>query len=723
MTGMPLFCLLLLFFETSLACPYLGLGPDCVWRSPAGSPFSYDLSALPSVQPLTLLDTHVPPWTYVIGFGGPVNGSAVSPLCGDGGAGGWQAGPLRCFRLGADARGGAVEPLAVGGAGALGFRVVFRDGDGGCPGEKRRSLEVEFLCGRDARAPACVSRVAEPSACAYKATLAGLAGCPTECPRGGAQGAVCSSHGTCGLVGGKAACACDGGWGGAACAEAEAPREVAAAEEKEAPPGALPPPPPPLEVAAMPWSLLILLAAVGAAGLEARAQRLHPGVKQGRRGSGDAASAGGSAAAAAPPAPRQPRASRRLAFLISVAIAALLYSCSLLTAQRPPTRARSASVAPSAPGALEVAAAAAPPPPSWPAGRACPHPGDRAPVCACVDWLRCRLPPPPPATAGRALVTLFDDSYAAIVRKRWLPRASALGYPGAYGWTEVDGFAALIGGGGGGVGGELLTCVTDVEVTYEKEVAGDLVGHYDLFKFTAMLHSLRCEQCATGAGGASAVAFSEADVVLLRDPFSVRVPQVGGGGGGGALVPAHEYRGDLVISKHHDVPMVNIGVMLLFAREGAVAALAALFPAHQAARRRNGWAVGQVTWDAMLGNVGGTVAMHEREVAAGVPVNERLAPALPDYVHHVPPLSGTLGRPYEWAPIHSEQALDLSFASSHCNPRRPTGCWGGHNVTGPRAVAVHFTCLRAEEKQANIEALYNSGTCQRCGDGCKGEGE
>jgi hypothetical protein len=130
-----------------------------------------------------------------------------------------------------------------------------------------------------------------------------------------------------------------------------------------------------------------------------------------------------------------------------------------------------------------------------------------------------------------------------------------------------------------------------------------------------------------------------------------------------------------------------------------------------------------VTWDAMLGNVGGTVAMHEREVAAGVPENQRLAPALPGYVHHVPPLSGTLGRPYEWAPIHSEQALDLSFASSHCNPRRPTGCWGGHNVTGPRAVAVHFTCLRAEEKRANIEALYTSGTCQRCGDGCKGEGE
>ena len=700
----------------TLACPYLGLGADCVWRSP-GSPFSYDLSALRSGPPLTLFDTHVPPWTYVVGFDGPVNGSAASPLCGDGGAGGWQAGPLRCFRLGADARGGVVEPLAAGSASALGFRVMFRDGDGGCPGGKRRSLEVEFLCGRDARAPACGSRVAEPFACAYVATLVGLAGCPVECPRGGVKEGICSSHGACGLVGGKATCECDEGWGGAACAEAKA----APAAAEEAPPGALPPqqpppPPSPLKAAAFPWSPLLLLAAVGAVGLEARAQRLQPGAKRGCMGSGNAAAKADSAAAPAAPKLRALRMGKLL-FVIVAAVAALLYFWSSLTSLSPSLRARAASVAPGASGALQAAAAAAPPPPSQPE-RACPSPGDRAPVCACINWLRCRLPPPPPATAGRALVTLFDDSYAAIVRKRWLPRAAALGYPGAYAWTELDGFAALI--GGGGAGGELLTCVTDVEVKFESEVAGDLVGHYDLFKFTAMLHSLRCEQCAAGVGGAFAVAFSEADVVLLKDPFSVRVPQVGGGG---ALVPAHEYRGDLVISKHHDVPMVNIGVMLLFAREGAAAALAALFPAHQAARKRNGWAVGQVTWDAMLGNVGGTVAMHEREVAAGVPENQRLAPALPGYVHHVPPLSGTLGRPYEWAPIHSEQALDLSFASSHCNPRRPTGCWGGYNVTGPRAVAVHFTCLRAEEKRANIEALYTSGTCQRCGDGCKGEGE
>jgi hypothetical protein len=38
-------------------------------------------------------------------------------------------------------------------------------------------------------------------------------------------------------------------------------------------------------------------------------------------------------------------------------------------------------------------------------------------------------------------------------------------------------------------------------------------------------------------------------------------------------------------------------------------------------------------------------------VAAGVPVDKRLAPALPDYVHHVRRLSDAIGRPYEWAPM------------------------------------------------------------------------
>lgn len=205
------------------------------------------------------------------------------------------------------------------------------------------------------------------------------------------------------------------------------------------------------------------------------------------------------------------------------------------------------------------------------------------------------------------------------------------------------------------------------------------------FKF-ALLHA------AASCAAADVVVFSEADVVLQRDPLAARLA------GGGV---AGDFAGDVLVSAHARHPMVNIGLVVLFARRagGRAAALLAACSAEFLRFFRAGQpARDQEVFDALINNTARFAEWAGEDKAA-----------YPDPAPHLLALAPLPG--LRWEMLPPADFVEYS-ANAACPPVHAGACWGGDTRA---AAAVHFTCLDRAVKLRNMAQLYANGTCDVCG--------
>lgn len=351
--------------------------------------------------------------------------------------------------------------------------------------------------------------------------------------------------------------------------------------------------------------------------------------------------------------------------------------------------------------------------------QSCTPPPPGGAVCGCLAWLRCVHGP----GARAQLLTIFDGAYERVVTEMWLPRAHAWGYTTAAGFSARGDDEVLVVGGAHGE----LNCSANLMEGLPWQAVFSGVG---FFKFSIMLHALTCPSAQCGIGGCGSalrkdfpvfqplrplVVFAEADVVLTRDPLEGFVPQAGSDTSD-ALVPVSHYTGDLLCQGHRRHPMVNIGLMFLFASDAMRGALGDFLSAYAAALSKSPNIFDQALFDAMLGNLPAHAAWDARyhaDLNAAEARGEGDIPVQPPYAHEAP-LFAALGHKLVWGSLNVSQWLEYSGSLS-CPPLRQTGCWGGR-PTDPGTFAVHFTCMGLAEKQRNIKQLYTTGSCERCGD-------
>jgi hypothetical protein len=200
----------------------------CVFSTPAGT---FDLAPLGAVRADSPQDGGTI-WSALFGACADLDASAAEGLCGSAAPSPAPAPALlaeggACHALGRLAQ-RSVAPLVANSSGRrrrVGVTVAFGGGDA-CGGDAvARSVSIDVMCADVARARAV--RVAEGGAgrtCAVAATVESRAGCPLECARDAATGAVCGGEGrgVCGIAdaaeGGAAKCVCFRGYSGSVCA-------------------------------------------------------------------------------------------------------------------------------------------------------------------------------------------------------------------------------------------------------------------------------------------------------------------------------------------------------------------------------------------------------------------------------------------------------------------------------------------------------------------------
>ena len=199
--------------------------PSCVFSTPAGT---FDLAPLGALRADSPQDGGAT-WSALFGACADLDASAASGLCGSAApapAPALLAESGACYALGRLAQ-RSVAPLVANSSGRrrVGVTVAFSGGDACGDGALARSVSINIVCADVARASAV--RVAEGAAgraCAIAASVESRAGCPLECARDAATGAVCGgeSRGVCSAgaaaTGGAAACVCASGFSGSACA-------------------------------------------------------------------------------------------------------------------------------------------------------------------------------------------------------------------------------------------------------------------------------------------------------------------------------------------------------------------------------------------------------------------------------------------------------------------------------------------------------------------------
>ncbi len=338
-----------------------------------------------------------------------------------------------------------------------------------------------------------------------------------------------------------------------------------------------------------------------------------------------------------------------------------------------------------------------------PAPPRCTAPNGTVSVPLCLEYLHCLSQPAP----AMLLATVFDKTYEKIVLEHWLVRAHSLGYTSAAAFTILkDTIVRVVGGAHG-----------EHECTADFAESGPQYSwlaptHVGFFKFLVMWHALALAQArgkrrgaASGGSGTprpsgferGGVIFSEADVVLLRDPMEEPL---------GALSRAGDFEGDMLISSHAYNPMVNIGFMIFFASEASLYAaerfVGVFYDVDQSLRRadKNMRAFDQLVFDAQLGNSWRINDARTRDPSI---------PMTPNYASSVPQLKAE-GRELHWETLPPSQYVEFS-GSPLCWPLRSEGCWGG---AVEAAVTAHFTCLPTSMKLSNIEQLYVNKTCHFC---------
>jgi hypothetical protein len=617
---------------------------------------TYDFSSL-AAQPrgLVVLDNNVPPWSYHVAVGRSLEGAALfSPKChGRGAALAFQITGAECYSLGAPAAPGAAEALDAGG---LGVALSYSGGDA-CPGDVKRSVRVVFECAACGVAICDASQREEP-ACVHTIVVRGELGCPTECPTD-AAGKVCAGHGTC--VARKPPPATKG--------LPEAPAVACACD-------------PGFSGAACEG------AAEGAPNASGVEDRVFLG--------GGGATVGALVLVAASRYPRTRRCWTLIALGLPIAASALL----LLLFAAPPARVPLTSFRSAPQHASPQRFEAGPTRNSTSSSMCASSPPANAGVCECLAWIKGCSPPADNGADPGTLLTMFDDNYDSIVRNLWLPRAHALGYAHAAGLKTRKGAPALL------VGGPRGAFECPLRYQFADPPSFGFVGDV---KFALIYHALHCQP-------RGAVIFSEADVVVVRDPIEFPVRQAGAPDGA-PLVPAREYAGDVLVSGHARDPQVNIGFMMFFPTDASAAALLAFL--HNFHAVSYSWPFDQAVFDALLGNVAAADAWDKTHPLPPSPTADDLVRPgpVPDYARGIAPLAAR-GVQIAWDVLPPSAFLELSFASIHvCWPLLRKGCWSG-NVSSDAAVAVHFTCLPKEEKVANMVQFYRTRTCARCDDGC-----
>jgi hypothetical protein len=321
------------------------------------------------------------------------------------------------------------------------------------------------------------------------------------------------------------------------------------------------------------------------------------------------------------------------------------------------------------------------------------------------------------------LFTIISDEYLNVTRTRWLPRARSLGYPHAVAlhFRPTDAVSSLYAGDGG-----RHRCVVTLRKGLGAHPAGfdpsiyadKVVGAQ---KMMMLLHSLSCGPDPAVPGATPAI-LAEADVALLRDPWttplahtwnSSAMAYVGAGDGGApssssaAAPPAPSpftpatWTGDLLIAGHHKHPSVNIGVLVVYPRPAAHFLLLDFLVSFSAVRRTTPSAWDQACFNTLLGNL-------------------KMPPLVPSVVDK--------GVDVKWGFLPPDAFLE--YDGGFCWKGKTTGCWGGAIVPPAPArddgslvpspeggpVAVHFTCLERERKLELLEQLYATGTCDVCGE-------
>ena len=209
----------------------------CVFSTPAGT---FDLAPLGAVHADSPQDGGAT-WSALFGACADLDASAASGLCGSAAPAPAPAPALlmeggACHALGRRAQ-RSVAPLAANSSGSrrVGVTVAFGGGDACGNGTLARSASIDVVCTDVAHASAV--RVAEGGtgrACAVAASVESRAGCPLECARDAATGAVCGGEdrGSCvagvSVDGGLARCVCAKGFAGAACEGRARPRALSA---------------------------------------------------------------------------------------------------------------------------------------------------------------------------------------------------------------------------------------------------------------------------------------------------------------------------------------------------------------------------------------------------------------------------------------------------------------------------------------------------------------
>ena len=227
--------------SASAAAPAPASAPPatCAFSTPAGT---FDLAPLGAVRVDSPQDGGAT-WSALVGACADLGASAAEGLCG-GAAPALASAPApallaaggTCHALGRLAQ-RSVAPLAANNSGRrrVGMTVAFDGGDACGNGTLARSASIDIVCADVAHASAV--RVAEGGAaraCAVVASVEARAGCPLECARDAATGAVCGGEdrGSCvagvSVGGGLARCVCAKGFAGAACEGRTRPRALSA---------------------------------------------------------------------------------------------------------------------------------------------------------------------------------------------------------------------------------------------------------------------------------------------------------------------------------------------------------------------------------------------------------------------------------------------------------------------------------------------------------------
>ena len=184
-----------------------------------GHSFTYCLSS----ATITVPDSLNPSTTYVVSPSSAVDGDLVSATC-SGPVAALQLNIAGCFSLGSTASSSAPRALSN----RFGYVIDHVAGDAGCLNNTLRSARVTYECEdwSEAEAKVCKSFASEVRPCAYEITVRSRAGCPFECPVGGARGTVCSGRGKCVASLDGARCACPLGFSGGACEQATRPIQI-----------------------------------------------------------------------------------------------------------------------------------------------------------------------------------------------------------------------------------------------------------------------------------------------------------------------------------------------------------------------------------------------------------------------------------------------------------------------------------------------------------------